>query len=73
MRGLGTSWKFKHSDIRIIGVPEREEEEQEIENLVEKIMKTFPNLARKIDFRKSRNLRESQTSLTQRSTHQGTS
>ena len=29
---------FKHSNIRIIGVPEGEEEEQEIENLFEKIM-----------------------------------
>ena len=27
---------FKHSNIRIIGVPEREEEQQEIENLFEK-------------------------------------
>ena len=32
---------FKHSNIRIIGVPEGEEEEQEIENLFEKIMKLF--------------------------------
>ena len=30
---------FKASNIRIIGVPEGEEEEQEIENLFEKIMK----------------------------------
>ena len=29
---------FKHSNIRIIGVPEGEEEDQEIENLFEKIM-----------------------------------
>ena len=37
---------FKHSNIRIIGVPE-EEEEQEIENLFEQIMKeNFPNLAK---------------------------
>ena len=42
---------FKHSNIRIIGVPEGEEEEQEIENLFEKIMKeNFPNLAKEIDF-----------------------
>ena len=27
---------FKHSDIQIIGVPEGEEQEQEIENLFEK-------------------------------------
>ena len=42
---------FKHSNIQIIGVPEREEDEQEIENLFEKIMKeNFPNLAKEIDF-----------------------
>ena len=41
---------FKHSNIQIIGVPEGEEE-QETENLVEKIMKeNFPNLAKEIDF-----------------------
>ena len=38
---------FKCSNIRIIGVPEREEEQQEIENLSENIMKeNFPNLAK---------------------------
>ena len=42
---------FKRSNIRIIGVPEGEEEEQEIENLLEQIMKeNFPNLAKEIDF-----------------------
>ena len=42
---------FKHSYIQIIGVPEGEEEEQEIENLFEQIMKeNFPNLAQEIDF-----------------------
>ena len=42
---------FKHSNIRIIGLPEGEEEEQEIENLFEQIMKeNFPNLAKEIDF-----------------------
>ena len=41
---------FKCSNIQIIGVPE-EEEEQEIENLFEQIMKeSFPNLAKEIDF-----------------------
>ena len=41
---------FKHSNIQIIGVPE-EEEEQDIENLFENIMKeNFPNLAKEIDF-----------------------
>ena len=42
---------MKRSNIRIIGVPEGEEEEQEIENLFENIMKeNFPNLAKEIDF-----------------------
>ena len=42
---------FKHSNIRIIGVPEGEEEEEKIENLFEQIMKeNFPNLAKEIDF-----------------------
>ena len=42
---------MKHSNIQIIGVPEGKEEEQEIENLLEKIMKkNFPNLAEEIDF-----------------------
>ena len=42
---------FKCSNIRIIGVPEGEEEEQEIENLSAHIMKeNFPNLAKERDF-----------------------
>ena len=42
---------FKHPNIQIIGVPEGEQEEQEIENLLEKIMKeNFPSLANEIDF-----------------------
>ena len=42
---------FKCSYIRIVGVLEGEEEEQEIENLFENIIKeNFPNLAKKIDF-----------------------
>ena len=42
---------FKHSNIRIIGVPEREEEDQEIENLFEQIMKeNLPNVAKEVDF-----------------------
>ena len=39
---------FKHNNIQIM--PEGEEEEQEIENLFEKIMENFPNLAKEIDF-----------------------
>ena len=42
---------FKCTNIWIIGVPEGEEEEQEIENLFEQIMKeNFPSLAKEIDF-----------------------
>ena len=42
---------MKRSNIQIIGVSEGEEEEQEIQNLLEKIMKeNFPNLAKEIDF-----------------------
>ena len=42
--------KFKHSNIRIIGVPEGEQQ-QEIENLFKQIMKeNFPNMAKEIDF-----------------------
>ena len=42
---------FKLSNIQIIGVPEGEEKEQEMENLFEQIMKKkFPNLAKEIDF-----------------------
>ena len=38
---------FKHSNIQITGVPEGEEEGQEMENLFEQIMKeNFPNLAK---------------------------
>ena len=66
---------FKSSNIRIIGVPEGEEEKREIENLFENIMKNFLNLAKEIDCtsRKCRKLRESQRSWTQGSTHQGIS
>ena len=40
---------LKHSNIWIIGVPDKEEQEQEIENLFEQIMKeNFPNLAKEI-------------------------
>ena len=50
---------MKHSNTRIIGVPEGEEQQQEIENLFENIMKeNFPNLAKEIDFQ---NVQEAQT------------
>ena len=42
---------LKCSNIQIIGVPEGEEEQQQIENLLEKIIKeNFPNLVKEIDF-----------------------
>ena len=41
---------FKCSNIQTIGVPEGEDEEQEIKNLFENIMKeNFPNLVKEID------------------------
>ena len=42
---------FKCSNIWIIGVPEREQKEQKIENLFEQIIKdNVPNLANETDF-----------------------
>ena len=42
---------LKRSNIWIIGVPEGEKEEQDIENIFEKIMtENFPNLEKEIDF-----------------------
>ena len=51
---LRSLWdNFKHSNIWNIGMPEGEEEDQEIEILFEKIIKeNFPNLAKEIDFQK---------------------
>ena len=49
---------FKCTNIQIVGVPEGEEKEQEIENLFEKMMKeTFPNLVKEIDIQ----IQEAQT------------
>ena len=49
---LSNLWdNFKHTNIQVTAVPAGEEEEQEIENLFEQIMKeNFPNLAKEIDF-----------------------
>ena len=45
---------LKCSNIRIIRVPEGEEEEQNIENLFEQIMKeNFPHLAKEIDLQEA--------------------
>ena len=44
---------FSCYNIQIIGAPDREEEEQEIENLFENIMKeNFPSLGKEMDFQK---------------------
>ena len=50
-RGLGTSrTTLECSNIGIIGMPEGEEEKQEIKNLFEKIMKEiFSNLVKEIE------------------------
>ena len=45
---------LKCSNIRIIGVSEEEEQQQEIENLFEQIMKeNFPNLVKEIDIQEA--------------------
>ena len=50
---------FKYSNIQITGLPEGEKEDQEIENLFEKIMKeNFPNLAKETEFQE---VQEAQT------------
>ena len=51
-RGLGTSGTILSSPTsQLYGVPEGEEQEQEIENLSEQIMKeNFLNLEKEIDF-----------------------
>ena len=60
---INSLWEnFKRSNIRLIEVPEGEEEEQEIGNLPEKIVKeNFPNLVKEIDMQ-GRKHRDSQTS-----------
>ena len=61
---------FKHSNIQIIGVLEGQEEEQEIENLFEQIMKeNFPNLVREIDFQEVQEAQRVPRSWTQGSKH----
>ena len=65
---------MKCSNIRIIRVPEGEEEEQKMENLFEQIMKeNFPSLAKEIDFQEVQEAQTVQRSWTQGGTHQGTS
>ena len=65
---------FKRSNIRIIGVPEGEEEEQEMENLFENMMKEhFPNLAKEIGFQEVQEAQRVPKKLDPKGTHQGTS
>ena len=65
---------LKCSNIWIIGVPEGEGEDQEVENLFEQIMKeNFPNLAKEIDFQEVQEAQRSQRSWAQGNTHQGMS
>ena len=65
---------FKCSNIRIIEVPEREEEDKEIENFFEKIMKeNFLNLSKEKDFQEVQEAQRVLKKLTPGSTHQGTS
>ena len=62
----------KHANIQIIGMPEGEEEEQEIENLLEKIMKEyFPNLVKEIDiqFQEAQKVQKSWTKETHSKIH----
>ena len=55
---------MKCSNIRIIGVPAGEEEEQKIENLFEQIMKeNFPSLAKEIDFQEVQEARRAPKKL----------
>ena len=64
---------IKCNNIRIIGIPEGEEEKQGIENLIENVMmENFPNLMREKS-PKSRKHRESQARGTQRDPLQDTS
>ena len=61
---------MKHNNIRIIGIPEGEDEEQGIENLFQKVMmENFPNLMRE----KVTQIQETQSRGTQRGPLQDTS
>ena len=64
---------MKCNNIHITGIPEREGEEQGIENLFEKVMmENFPNLMRE-NVTQMRNHRESQSRGAQRGPLQETS
>ena len=72
-RGLGTPRTSSNVPTSETGVPEGEEEDQEIENLFEQIMKeNFPSLEKKIDVQEAQEVPK-KLDLTQGGTHQGTS
>ena len=65
---------FKHSNTWIIGMPEGEEEDQEIENLFEQIVKeNFPNLAKEIHFQEVQEAQRVPKKVGPEETHQSTS
>ena len=72
VKRLTNLWdNLKHSYTRIIGVPEGEEEDQEIENLFEQIVKVnFLNLTKEIDFQEVQESQRVPKKLDQRGTHQ---
>ena len=58
---------MKHNNIHITQIPEGEESEQSLESLFEEIMtENFPNQVKEKRHNKSRKLRESLTSWSQR-------
>ena len=72
-RVLGTSGTTLNIPISESGMPEGEEEEQEIENLFEQIMKeNFPNLEKEIDFQEVQEAQRDPKKLDPKR-HQGTS
>ena len=65
---------LKCSNIRIIEVPEGEEQQQGIENLFEQIMKEkFPNLVKETDLQEFQEAQKLPKKLDPRKTHQDTS
>ena len=61
---------IKRSNIWIIGLPEGEEEEQEIEILFEQVIKeNFPNLAKEIDFQEVQEAQRAPTKLDTKAHH----
>ena len=71
-RGLGTFGTTLNVLTSELQMPEGEEEEQEIENLFEKITENFPNLAKEIDFQEVQKAQRVPKSWIQGSTNQGT-